>query len=40
MQTTNTRVAYFSLGSLVICILSGLWQLWFLRRLFQRKKLL
>uniref|UniRef100_A0A7S0RXE0 GOLD domain-containing protein n=1 Tax=Chlamydomonas leiostraca TaxID=1034604 RepID=A0A7S0RXE0_9CHLO len=39
-EVTNTRVAYFSLASLLVCMLSGTWQLWYLRRFFQRKKLL
>lgn len=39
-EVTNTRVAFFSLGSLSVCIASGLWQLWYLRKFFQRKKLL
>jgi hypothetical protein len=33
-------VAVFSITSLFICVLSALWQLWYLRRFFQRKKLL
>ncbi|GFH21477.1 GOLD domain-containing protein [Haematococcus lacustris] len=39
-ETTNTRVAYFSLAALLCCVLSGAWQLWYLRRFFQRKKLM
>lgn len=39
-EIVNTRIAYYSLASLLVCVLSGLWQLWYLRRFFQRKKLL
>uniref|UniRef100_A0A7S3QKF9 GOLD domain-containing protein n=1 Tax=Dunaliella tertiolecta TaxID=3047 RepID=A0A7S3QKF9_DUNTE len=39
-EITNTRVAFYSLGSLLVCIASGVWQLWYLRKFFQRKKLL
>jgi hypothetical protein len=39
-ETTNTRVAVYSIASLLLCLASGLWQLWYLRRFFQRKKLL
>jgi len=39
-EITNTRVAFYSLGSLLVCITSGVWQLWYLRKFFQRKKLL
>lgn len=39
-EATNSRVAWFSLGSLLICIGLAVWQLWYLRRFFTRKKLL
>lgn len=39
-EVTNTRVATYSIGALFVCVASGLWQLWYLRRFFQRKKLL
>jgi hypothetical protein len=39
-EKTNTRVAVFSILSLLVCIASGGLQLFFLRRFFQRKKLL
>lgn len=39
-EHTNTRVAYYSIASLLVCVASGVWQLWYLRRFFQRKKLL
>jgi hypothetical protein len=39
-EVTNTRVAWYSIASLTVCVLSGAWQLWYLRRFFQRKKLL
>ena len=39
-EATNERVAFYSITSLVVCILLGLWQLWHLRSFFQRKKLL
>uniref|UniRef100_A0A7S0V2T3 GOLD domain-containing protein n=1 Tax=Polytomella parva TaxID=51329 RepID=A0A7S0V2T3_9CHLO len=39
-EETNTRVAWYSVYSLLICISSGIWQLWYLRRFFQRKKIL
>ncbi|MEW5301731.1 MAG: hypothetical protein WDW38_008360 [Sanguina aurantia] len=39
-EETNSRVAWYSVGSLAVCVLSGVWQVWHLRRFFQRKKLL
>ena len=39
-EKTNARVAWFSIMSLGICItVSGL-QLWYLKRFFQKKKLI
>ncbi|KAG1678293.1 hypothetical protein FOA52_013914 [Chlamydomonas sp. UWO 241] len=39
-ESTNQRVAWYSVYALLACIVSGLWQVWYLRRFFQRKKLL
>lgn len=39
-EDTNSRVAWFSIASLAVCVSSGVWQLWYLKRFFQRKKLL
>ena len=39
-EATNARVAFYSITSLVVCVVLGLWQLWHLRSFFQRKKLL
>jgi uncharacterized radical SAM superfamily protein len=39
-EVTNSRVAWYSIASLLICVLSGIWQLWYLRRFFKRKKLM
>ncbi|EFJ44742.1 hypothetical protein VOLCADRAFT_82736 [Volvox carteri f. nagariensis] len=39
-EETNTRVAWFSIASLGVCVASALVQLWYLRRFFKRKKLL
>ncbi|GAX75488.1 hypothetical protein CEUSTIGMA_g2931.t1 [Chlamydomonas eustigma] len=39
-EITNARVAWYSIASLLICVLSGMWQLWYLRRFFKRKKLM
>ncbi len=39
-EKTNTRVAMYSIMALLVCVASGLWQLWYLKRFFQRKKLL
>ncbi len=35
-EATNNRVAYYSIASLLVCVASGVWQLWYLRRFFQR----
>ncbi|KAK6114846.1 hypothetical protein DH2020_007115 [Rehmannia glutinosa] len=39
-ETTNARVAWYSLMSLGVCIFVSVFQLWFLRRYFQKKKLI
>eukprot|EP00877_Chromochloris_zofingiensis_P008285 jgi/Chrzof1/370/Cz01g13130.t1 len=39
-EATNSRVAWFSIFSLAVCVVSACWQLWYLKRFFQRKKLL
>ena len=39
-ESTNARLAWYSIASLFVCVFSGVWQLWYLRRFFQRKKLL
>ncbi|KAH7833506.1 hypothetical protein Vadar_007021 [Vaccinium darrowii] len=39
-ETTNTRVAWFSILSLGICIGVSVAQLWYLTRYFQKKKLI
>lgn len=39
-EETNQRVAWYSIASLAVCVLSAVWQLWYLKRFFQRKKLL
>ncbi|GFR47262.1 hypothetical protein Agub_g8949 [Astrephomene gubernaculifera] len=39
-EETNTRVAWFSIASLAVCVASALVQLWYLRRFFKRRKLL
>lgn len=39
-EATNMRVAYFSIGALVVCIFMAALQLWNLRRFFKRKKIL
>lgn len=39
-ESTNERVALFSIASLVIVVGLGAWQLWYLRSFFHRKKLL
>jgi hypothetical protein len=33
-------VAHYSVAALLICVGAGGWQLWYLKRFFQRKKLL
>lgn len=39
-EATNSRVAWFSVFSLLVCITVAGWQLWFLKRFFERKKVL
>ncbi|KAG8646161.1 transmembrane emp24 domain-containing protein p24delta3 isoform X2 [Manihot esculenta] len=39
-ETTNTRVAWFSIMSLGLCILVSVLQLWHLKSFFQKKKLI
>ncbi|KAJ7965589.1 Transmembrane emp24 domain-containing protein [Quillaja saponaria] len=39
-ETTNARVAWFSIMSLGVCILVSLLQLWHLKRFFLKKKLI
>ncbi|KAF7126841.1 hypothetical protein RHSIM_Rhsim11G0129600 [Rhododendron simsii] len=39
-ETTNTRVAWFSILSLGICIAVSITQLWYLKRYFLKKKLI
>ena len=39
-EDTNERVAWFSITSLGVCIASALWQLWYLKKFFTKKKLL
>ncbi|KAJ7541469.1 hypothetical protein O6H91_10G061200 [Diphasiastrum complanatum] len=38
-EITNARVAWFSIGSLFICLTVAGWQLWHLKSFFERKKL-
>ncbi|KAJ0700402.1 putative transmembrane emp24 domain-containing protein [Helianthus annuus] len=39
-ETTNSRVALYSILSLSICIAASIAQLWYLTRFFQKKKLI
>ncbi|KAL5982492.1 hypothetical protein ACLOJK_016565 [Asimina triloba] len=39
-ETTNARVAWFSIMSLGVCIGASGFQLWYLKRYFQKKKLI
>ena len=39
-ESTNARVAWFSVSSLLICVGLSAWQLFYLRSFFERKKLL
>jgi hypothetical protein len=39
-ESTNERVAFYSIASLLIVVALGVWQLWYLRSFFQRKKIL
>ncbi|XP_010539637.1 PREDICTED: transmembrane emp24 domain-containing protein p24delta5 [Tarenaya hassleriana] len=39
-EVTNSRVAWFSIMSLGLCLLVSGWQIWYLKRYFQKKKLI
>jgi len=39
-ETTNGRVAWYSIMSLSICVLVSLLQVWYLKRYFLKKKLI
>ena len=39
-EATNTRVALLSIVSLAVCIALCVWQIFYLKNFFQRKKLL
>ncbi|TKY74289.1 Transmembrane emp24 domain-containing protein p24delta3 [Spatholobus suberectus] len=39
-ETTNAKVAWFSIFSLGVCILVSVLQLWYLKRFFRKKKLI
>ncbi|PHT61896.1 Transmembrane emp24 domain-containing protein p24delta5 [Capsicum annuum] len=39
-ETTNTRVASFSVASLGVCVLAAVLQIFYLKRYFQKKKLI
>uniref|UniRef100_A0A0D6QVY3 GOLD domain-containing protein n=1 Tax=Araucaria cunninghamii TaxID=56994 RepID=A0A0D6QVY3_ARACU len=39
-EVTNTRVAWFSIMSLTVCLLAAAWQLWHLKGFFEKKKLI
>jgi hypothetical protein len=39
-EATNARVAWFSVGSLLICVVLAAWQLYYLKQFFTKKKLL
>lgn len=39
-EETNTRVAWFSIFSLIVCVAASVVQLAYLKKFFQRKKLL
>ena len=39
-EKTNSRVAWYSIYSLLICVGSGIFQLFYLRVFFKRKKML
>lgn len=39
-ESTNGRVAWFSIGSLVMCVALAAWQLIYLRSFFRKKKIL
>ena len=37
-EATNARVAWFSVGSLLICVVLAAWQLYYLKQFFTKKK--
>ncbi|XP_065869892.1 transmembrane emp24 domain-containing protein p24delta3-like [Euphorbia lathyris] len=39
-ETTNSRVAWYSIISLAVCIVVSVLQLWYLKNFFQKKKLI
>jgi len=39
-ESTNARVLWFSVLSMVILLVLGAWQLYYLKRFFQEKKLI
>ncbi|GAB4820328.1 hypothetical protein N2152v2_007374 [Parachlorella kessleri] len=39
-EATNSRVAWLSIGALIMCILLMAWQLWHLQKFLKRKKVL
>lgn len=39
-ELTNARVAWFSIGALLTCVITATLQFWSLRRFFKRKKVL
>ncbi|GLJ46740.1 hypothetical protein SUGI_0985560 [Cryptomeria japonica] len=39
-EITNSRVAWFSIMSLTVCLSVSAWQLWHLKRFFEKKKLI
>jgi hypothetical protein len=39
-ESTNSRVQVFSLVSIFVLISSGVWQVWYLRKFFEAKKIL
>eukprot|EP00249_Psilotum_nudum_P007851 c20868_g1_i1 orf=164-787(+) len=39
-ELTNMRMAWFSIASLTVCLLVAGWQLWHLKRYFEKKKLI
>ena len=39
-ESTNTRVRFFSIVSLLALLGSGVWQIWYLRQYFRTKKLI
>ncbi|XP_022149335.1 transmembrane emp24 domain-containing protein p24delta3-like [Momordica charantia] len=39
-ERTNARVAWYSIMSLGVCIVASIFQIWYLKRFFQKKKLI